>query len=209
MTTFASRARSVPTAWVLSGAVGLVLLGAAIVVTVVLLKPGEFRSPVDPTPSVWGPDTKSPLFYRSINAPFEGKTTYILRFRPHAQFRFGFDVHNRGSSPLRIEGVVTGRSGCCFALRYAGLQAQHRPFAYVFAGATSEPLTIPPDAWGYVIPTMMTGARCQMDSGGAEVFQNVTLKYSYRGTKRTEDYALPAVIGIVCGNPKQVVDRMF
>jgi hypothetical protein len=209
VTTFAYRGRPAATAWVLTSALALVLLGAAIAVLVVLLKPGEFRSPIDPIANGWGPDTKSPLFYRSIYAPFEGKTNYILRFRPHARFRFGIDVHNRGSAPVRIEGLVTGRKGCCATLRYASLQLQHRPNAYVLAGSTSEPLTIPPDGYGYVIPTMETGARCYMDAGGAEVFQTVSLKYSYRGKNRTEDYSLPAVIGIVCNRPKQVIDQVL
>jgi hypothetical protein len=32
------------------------------------------------------------------------------------------------------------------------------------------------------------------------------LRYRYRGHERTEWYSMPVVIGIVCGNPKGMVD---
>lgn len=86
---------------------------------------------------------------------------------------------------------------------------QHRPNTYTFAGATSEALMIPPGGYGYLISTLETGARCNMVEGGGEVRGSVTLKYSYRGVHRTQDYSLPVVIGIVCSNPQQVVDQMF
>ena len=209
MATFAARARPASTRSLLLCAVALVLLGVAIGASVVYLRPGEFRSPLDSDSDAWGPDSKSPLYYRSVTAPFTGKTNYVLRFRPHARFRFGMDIRNRGSSPVRIDGVVTDPAMCCAALRFVGFEAQHRPNEYSLAGSTSGPLTIPPGGHGYVIPTMETGARCHGEAGSGEFFESVRLKYSYRGKHKTQDYSMPAVIGIVCGNPKQFVDRVL
>jgi hypothetical protein len=93
----------------------------------------------------WGPDGKSSLYYRSVSPPFgDGKTTFVLRFRPHSQFRFGVGIPNTGRSPVRIDGIVTTSPDYAGMLRITGLQMQHKPNAAVLAGATSEPLLIKP-----------------------------------------------------------------
>jgi hypothetical protein len=168
-------------------------------------------APLDPGGSTtWAPDVKSPLFYRSISPAFgKGKTSYVLRFRPNSQFRFGFSVHNRGRHPVRIEGIETKQDTYIGALGVTRLQMQHRPNTYSFAGATSRPLTIPSDGYGYLIATIETGDRCNLVDGGAEIMGSVRLEYSYRGVHRTQGYSLPMVIGIVCRNPQQVVAQMF
>ena len=154
----------------------------------------------------WGPDGKSRLYYRTVSLPFgDGKSNFVLRFRPHSQFRFGVGIPNTGRSPLRIDGIVTTSPEYAGMMRIAGLQMQHKPNAAVFAGATSEPLLIEPGGFGYVIPILETRGSCH--SQGAESFDSVQLKYTYRGAQRTATYSLPVVVGIYCGNPKSLVDN--
>ena len=72
-----------------------------------------------------GPDSDSPLFYRSVSLPFgDAKTNFVLRFRPHLRFRFDFDIQNRGRSPLRRDGVVPSSGGMMHVRR---LLMQHNP----------------------------------------------------------------------------------
>ena len=85
-----------------------------------------------------GPDTKSPLFYRSISAPFSSETSHILSFRPHSSFRFGVDVHNGGRFPVRLEGIVATDDSWQGPFKIAGIQLQHKPTWPIFSGATSE-----------------------------------------------------------------------
>jgi len=167
-------------------------------------------APLDDAGGSSVPDSESPLFYRGVDAPFgNGKMTYILRFRAHSRFRWGFDVHNRGSSAVRIEGIETTPAYWRGPFRITGLQLQHRPRYAGLAGATSEPLTIPPDGFGLVIPVLETQARCNLVPGGAQTFDSVTLKYSYRGGHKTQVYPMPMVVGMVCGDPRRVVDQML
>jgi hypothetical protein len=155
----------------------------------------------------WGPDGKSPLYYRSVSPPFgDGRTTFVLRFRPHSQFRFGVGIPNTGRSLLRIDGIVTTRPEYAGMMRIIGLQMQHKRNAAVLAGATSEPLVIEPGGFGYVIPILETRGRCPAQGAG-EGFDSVRLKYTYRGSHRTATYSLPVVVGIYCGNPKSLVDN--
>jgi hypothetical protein len=155
----------------------------------------------------WGPDGKSPLYYRSVRPPFgDGKTTFVLRFRPHSQFRFGVAIPNTGRSPVRIDGIVTTSPEYAGMMRITGLQLQHKPNAAVLAGATSEPLVIEPGGFGYVIPILETRGSCP-SQGAGESFDSVQLKYTYRGSQRTATYSLPVVVGIYCGNPKSLVDN--
>ena len=159
----------------------------------------------------WGPDAKSPLFYSGVHPPFgDGKTAYVLRFRPHSQFRFGVAIPNEGDSPLRIEGIVTTRTDTQSMLHITGLQMQHRPNTMALAGATSEPLTIPPKGLGYVIPVLETRGHCRasFSAGGSEEFDSIQLDYSYRGNRKTESYSLPVIVGIVCGSPKLLMDSV-
>ena len=159
----------------------------------------------------WGPDAKSPLFYSSVHPPFgDGKTAYVLRFRPHSRFRFGVGILNEGHSPLRIEGIVPTRTDTQSMLHITGLQMQHRPNTMALAGATSEPLTIPPGGLGYVIPVLDTRGRCgaSFSAGGSEELDSIRLDYSYRGDRKTESYSLPVVVGIVCGSPKLLLDSV-
>ena len=154
----------------------------------------------------WGPDGKSPLYYRSVHTPFgEGKTNFVLRFRPYSRFRFGIGIPNAGSSPVRIDGIVPTSPDYAGMFRITGLQMQHRPNAMVLAGATSEPLVIPPNGVGYVIPMLETTAKC-FSPGTGEYFDSIQLKYTYRGSHRTATYSLPVVVGIYCGNPRPLVD---
>jgi hypothetical protein len=82
----------------------------------------------------WGPDGKSPLYYRSVSPPFgDGRTTFVLRFRPHSQFRFGVGIPNTGRSLLRIDGIVTTRPEYAGMMRIIGLQMQHKRNAAVLA----------------------------------------------------------------------------
>jgi hypothetical protein len=154
----------------------------------------------------WGPDSSSPLYYRSVTPPFgDGKTNFVLGFRPHSQFRFGVAIPNNGHSPVRIDGIVPTSRDYAGMMRITGLRFQHRPNAFTFAGATAEPLVIEPGGSGYVIPILETRGRCPAQGAG-EAFDSVQLKYTYRGSHRVADYALPVVVGIECGNPKALVD---
>jgi len=157
----------------------------------------------------WGPDSKSPLYYRSVTPPFgDGKTSYVLRFRPNSRFRFGVAIPNNGSSPVRIDGIVTTSPDYAGMMRIVGLQMQHRPNAMVLAGATAKPLVIEPRGLGYVIPILETrDGRCPAPGAG-EGLDSVQLKYTYRGSHRTANYSLPVVVGLYCGNPKSLVDSV-
>ncbi len=157
-----------------------------------------------------GPDIKSPLFYRSVQPPFSDGSSYILSFRPHSSFRFGVDVHNGGRFPVRIEGIVETDDSWQGPFKIAGIQMQHKPNWHIFKGATSEPLTIEPGDFGYVIPVLRTGARCNMVAGGESILSAIWLEYSYLGAfHRTQELVLPMRIGMVCNKPQQVVDRML
>jgi hypothetical protein len=48
-----------------------------------------------------------------------------------------------------------------------------------------------------------------MVDGGVQGFDSLVLDYSQRGSRKTQRYPLPMVIGIVCRKPRQVIDRMF
>lgn len=164
------------------------------------------HSPLGPG-SAFGPDSDSPLFYRSVSLPFgDAKTNFVLRFRPHLRFRFDFDIQNRGRSPLRIDGVVPSSGGMMHVRR---LLMQHNPRSYSFVGATSEPLTIEPGGYGLVVPVIETGGPCRgnYSPGGGESFDTIRLRYSYRGPERTDVYSMPVVVGTVCGNPKRLIDN--
>jgi hypothetical protein len=89
-------------------------------------------SPLEYAGGATGPDIKSPLFYRSVSAPFSGGSSYILRFRPNSSFRFGIDVHNSGRLPIRIEGIVTTHEDWGGPFRITGLQMQHKPHWSIF-----------------------------------------------------------------------------
>jgi hypothetical protein len=155
----------------------------------------------------WGPDGKSRLYYRTVSPPFgDGKSNFVLRFRPHSQFRFGVGIPNTGRSPVRIDGIVTTRPDYAGMMRIIGVQMQHKPNAAVLAGATSEPLVIEPGGFGYVIPILETRGSCP-SQGAGEGFDSVRLNYTYRGSHRTATYSLPVVVGIYCGNPKSLVDN--
>jgi hypothetical protein len=156
----------------------------------------------------WAPGAGSPLFYRSIDLPFgDSKTNYVLGFKPHSQFRFGFSVPNNGDSPVRIDGVAPPSPGNAM-LRVKRLLFQHDPHRMTFSGATEEPLTIEPGDEGFVIPVLETGGPCAPNwtDNGAESWDSIHLRYRYRGHERTEWYSMPVVIGIVCGDPKTMVD---
>jgi hypothetical protein len=211
VTTFASRGRPVPNPWVaVSAFLLLVLLGIAVAALIVSIRSSlVFKSPLDSQSDAWGPDIKSPLFYRSIDEPFYDSTSYVLQFRPHKTFRFGMSLHNHGGSPLRVEGIVPTRSGCCSSLGYVGLLMQHRPNWVTFRGVTAKPLTIQPGGDAYVVPVMATGAKCYLLDGGVAVFKSVTLKYSYKGQQRTQEYTLPAAIGMVCSHPERIVNGII
>jgi len=164
---------------------------------------GRASSPLGPA-NGWAPDVRSPLYYRKVNPPFgDPKTNYVLRFRPHAQFRFGVGIENRGSHPLRIEGIVPDTEWRGMA-RVTGMRFQHRRNAYVLEGATSDPLVIEPRGTGFVIPVVQTGASCTRDA--EEYFDSIKLRYSYRGKQTTERYSLPVVVGIACRNARRLVD---
>ena len=165
-------------------------------------------SPLGPS-NGGGPDIHSPLFYRSVNMPFgDAKTNIVLGFKPHSEFRFGFNIWNRGDSPLRIEGVVPPEEGSLNMARVTRLLLQHKPNSYGFDGATEAPLTIAPGKDGFVIPVIETGGPCRRhySKSGGEAFDSIHLRYRYRGRERTEWYSMPFVVGIVCGNPKRWID---
>jgi hypothetical protein len=211
VTTFASRGRPASNPWVaVSAFLLLVLLGIAVAAVIVSIRSSfGFKSPLDSQSDGFGPDISSPLFYRGVSAPFGESTSYVLRFRPNSTFRFGMSLHNHGSAPLRIDGIVPSRTGCCLSLRYVGLELQHNPRVNGFKGATREPLTIPPNGDGWVIPVMSTGAKCYLVAGGGEIFKAVTLKYSYQGHHRTQEYPLPAAVGFACSHPERLLGSSF
>jgi len=195
--------------------VAAVLVAAVVGALVVLWSPNHvpFRTSHSPLgqSNGWAPDIDSPLFYRSVSAPFgDAKTNYVLRFRPHSRFRFGFDVHNNGTSPLRIEGVVPTSADWRGMMHIRHVLMQHKPNDYTFDGASSKPLTIEPGGNGFLIPIIETAGPCgaNYSRGGGESFDTIHLRYSYRGGERTEWYSLPMVIGMVCGNPKRWVDNV-
>jgi len=166
------------------------------------------RSPLGPS-NGYGPDIHSPLFYRSVRLPFgDAKTNFVLGFRPHSEFRFDFDIQNRGRSPLRIEGVVPPGVGWVGMMRVRRMLFQHDPQTFSFVGATPEPLTIAPGRSGVVVAVIETGGPCRahFSRNSGESFDSIRLRYSYRGRERTESYSLPVVVGMVCGNPKRWVD---
>jgi hypothetical protein len=187
--------------------VALVAAGVLIVILAValalFLRGRDSASPLGPS-NAWGPDLGSPLFYRSMRLPFgDAKTNFVLGYKPHAKFRFGFTITNRGHSPLRIDGVVPPSEGCCAMGRIRHLLMQHSRNRFL-AGATEEPLTIQPGRDGYVIPVFETGGPCRShwSTNGGESFDRIHLRYTYRGHAHTEWYAMPVVVGIVCGDPK-------
>jgi len=154
------------------------------------------------------PDIGSPLFYRSLTLPFgDAKTNFVLRFKPHSRFRFGFSISNTGDSPVRIEGLEPPSPGVAM-LRLKQLLFQHDPRGMTLEGATQEPLTIEPGQYGFVIPVLETGGPCAPNyvDNGAEETDSIHLRYRYRGHERTEWYSMPVVIGIVCGDPGNMVD---
>jgi hypothetical protein len=191
-----------------------VVLFAAVAggVAFVLLRPAGVPFRAAPSPLgqaiAWGPDSDSPLYYLTVSQPFgDGKTTFVLRFRPHSQFRFGVGIPNKGRSPVRIDGIVTTSPDYAGMMRITGLQMQHRPNAVVLAGVTSKPLVIEPGGFGYVVPILETRGSCTAH-GTSEAFDSVQLKYTYRGAHRTTDYSLPVVVGVYCGNPKSLIDNV-
>jgi len=166
------------------------------------------RSPLGPS-NGYGPDSLSPLFYRSMSLPFgDERTNFVLRFRPHSRFRFDFDIENRGRSPLRIEGVVPTSPDWAGMMHIRRLLFQHNPRSFSHVGATPDPLTIEPGRSGVVVPVIETDGPCRAtySPGGAEGLESIQLRYSYRGEERTEWYPLPVVIGMFCGDPKLWVD---
>ena len=166
------------------------------------------RSPLGPSHG-FGPDFRSPLYYRSVSLPFgDAKTNFVLRFRPHSEFRFDFDIQNRGGSPVRIEGVVPPRGSRLGMMHIRRMLFQHNPRSFSFAGATEEPLTIAAGRSGVVVPVIETDGPCMSNhsANSGEGLESIQLRYSYRGAERTAWYSLPVVIGMVCGNPKQWVD---
>src|SRR5262245_35631178 len=166
-------------------------------------------SPLGPS-NGYGPDVRSPLFYRSMGLPFgDAKTNFVLRFRPHSEFRFDFDIQNRGGLPVRIEGVVPAAEGTVAMMHVRRLLMQDNPRTFSPVGATAEPLTIAPGESGVVVPVIETGGPCRahFSPNSGESFDSIRLRYSYRGRERTESYSLPVVVGMVCGNPKRWVDQ--
>ncbi len=93
-------------------------------------------------------------------------------------------------------------------LRVKRLLFQHHAQRFTFEGATAEPLTIEPGEEGFVIPVLATGGPCapNWSDNGAEWTDSIQLRYRYRGHERTEWYSMPVVIGIVCGDPKGMVE---
>ncbi len=167
-------------------------------------------SPLGPS-NGGGPDIHSPLFYRSVNLPFgDSKTNLVLGFKPHSEFRFGFNIRNRGNSPLRIEGVVPPDEGWVGMAPVRRLLLQHKPRNYTFDGASEAALTIEPGSDAFVIPVIETDGPCRRhySENGGESFDSIHLRYRYRGRERTEWYSMPFVVGIVCGNPKLWIDRV-
>ena len=167
-------------------------------------------SPLGPS-NGGGPDINSPLFYRSVRAPFgDAKTNLVLGFKPHSEFRFGFNIWNRGDSPVRIEGVVPPEEGWLGMAPIRRLLFQPKPQNYTLDGATEAPLTIEPGKDAFLIPVIETGDPCRRhySKGGSQSFDSIHLRYRYRGRERTEWYSMPFVVGIVCGNPKFVIDRV-
>ena len=187
-------------------ATALLLVAAGVVAVALFLRAREPASPLGKSDG-WAPGAGSPLFYRSMNLPFgDSKTNYVLRFKPHSHFRFGFSVPNTGNSPVRIEGVEPPSPGHAM-FRVKRLLFQHDPHRMTFAGATEEPLTIEPGDEGFVIPVLETGGPCAPNytDNGAEASDSIQLRYRYRGHERTEWYSMPVVIGIVCGDPGKMV----
>jgi hypothetical protein len=190
------------------GAVALVTAGA-VAFGIVKTTSASESSPLGAS-SGWAPDIDSPLFYRSLSLPFgDSKTNYVLRFEPHSRFRFLFDVYNRGTSPLRIEGVVPPPAGSVQMMRIERLLFQHEPNSFTMAGATTEPLAIEAGQHGVLIPVVQTGDPCRAhyEASSSESFDAIHLRYRYRGKERTERFSLPVVIGMFCGNPEPWLDR--
>lgn len=190
-------------------AVALAIVLLAVAVTAFLWL-DRYAPLEDPGSGASGPDIDSPLFYRSVSAPFSDETSYILRFRPRSSFRFGFDLRNGGRFPVRIDGIVPTFEAWRGPFKVVGLQMQHRPNSSIFKGATSEPLTIEPGDSAFVIPVLRTGSRCNLVGGGASILTAVRLRYSYlRVFHKEQELVLPMRVGMVCRNPQQVVDRML
>jgi hypothetical protein len=192
-------------------AAAVLVIGGAVAFGIVKSTNASESSPLGPS-SDFGPDVDSPLFYQSISLPFgDSKTNYVLRFKPHSQFRFLFDVYNRGTSPLRIEGVVPPPAGSVRMMRIERvLFFQHKPNTFTMAGATTEPLTIEPGRRGLLIPIVETRGPCRAnyEANSSEEFDTIRLRYRYRGKERTERFSLPVVIGMFCGNPEPWLDRV-
>jgi hypothetical protein len=209
VTTYASRDR--PAHRRVDWRIALGVVAAALVVAaaadVVFTRTADATSPLGPS-NGWGPDGGSPLFYRSLNLPFgDAKTNFVLGFKPHSEFRFGFAITNRGDAPLRIDGVVPPSEECCSMGRIGHVLMQHAPNRYTLAGATEKPLTIQPGRDGYLIPVYETGGPCRphWSPNSAESFDRIHLRYTYRGARHTEWYEMPVVVGIVCGSPKAYI----
>jgi hypothetical protein len=90
------------------------------------------------------------------------------------------------------------------------LLLQHKPGSYSRDGATEAPLTIAPGKDGFVIPVIETGGPCRRHfaANSGESFDQVHLRYRYRGRDRTEWYSLPFTVTTVCGNPKLVIEQI-
>jgi hypothetical protein len=188
----------------------LVLLAAGVLAALVWARS---YAPLEYSGGFSGADTESPLFDRSIVPLFgeEGSALevgYLLRFRPHSSFRFGFDVYNGGRLPVRIDGIQTTPRTWRGPFRITGMKVQPKPHTYAFDGSRAGSLMIQPDKYGYVIPTLETGARCNLLPGGTNGFNSVRLRYSYLGVfRRSQTVTLPMTIEMTCDDPKRDIGR--
>jgi hypothetical protein len=195
--------------------VAIALLAVIVAGGIVAVERARSYAPLAFFQGGYGPDTPSPLYYTSISAPFgDGQSAVVLHYRPNKVFRYGFDVHNGGGSTIRFEGIETQPGWWKGPIGVVGAEVQPDEQRKTFDGLRPiRGAVIQPDQYLFVVPVFRTSSKCNSEPGGVSVMRSVRLRYSYRRLLhrfyRTQTIEMPSLIGIVCGNPRQVVSSMF
>jgi hypothetical protein len=135
-------------------------------------------APLEWTDGSFGPGQKNLARVAEPATGSGGKVVYFPRYRPGAQFSFGFDVSNSGPLAVRIDGFEPDHS-LGSPLRIVGLGLAPSPdVATVDRAAAFHPVTVQPGESRWLVVHLRMSCS-HMERGAGSTLVGVRLRYTY------------------------------